>query len=135
VKGLLFRAAFSVMTEGERDGLRKAFQMASAEWSLRNIRSLVTWEGGRGWRNQSSRGRGAHDRGAAREQAELRRVCAEYPGEVTYRMSLLGAEEHDGVEFYELETGSSVLFEQSSIEREKVLYYTSSTFKAMSLKS
>jgi hypothetical protein len=40
LKGLLFWGAFSLMTEGERNGLRKVFQMASVEWSLRNIRSL-----------------------------------------------------------------------------------------------
>src|SRR5947209_9896330 len=108
LKGLLFRSAFSVMTEGERDELRKAFQMASVEWSLRNIRSL-------GFRPRQIIDVGAYVGGWARmaksifpeaevlmieaqhgKEAELRRVCAEYPGEVTYRMSLLGAEERDG---------------------------------------
>ena len=56
------------------------------------------------------------------KEAGLRRVCRDYPGDVACRISLLGAEERDDAEFYELETGSSVLFEQSTIERAKVRY-------------
>jgi FkbM family methyltransferase len=132
LKKFIFWGAFSVMTQGERDEL--SLQMASVEWSLRNIRSL-------GFRPRQIVDVGAYVGAWARmaksifpeaqvlmieaqqgKEAELRRVCAEYPGEVAYRMSLLGAEERDGVEFYEHEGGSSVLFEQSSIERKKVQY-------------
>jgi FkbM family methyltransferase len=134
LKDLFFKGAFSLMTENERDRTRQSFQMASVEWSLRNIKKL-------GFQPHRIVDVGAYVGGWTRlvkpifpeakilmieaqpqREADLRQVCREFPGEVTYRISLLGANHQERTGFYELETGSSVLFEQSSIERRKVEY-------------
>lgn len=134
VKRLLLRGGFSLMSESERDEVRKTFQMASVEWSLRNMRSLgfsphtivdVGAYVGNWTRMAKSIFPDAKvlmiEAQPVREQ-DLQRVCSEYHGEVIYRTQLLGPEAREQVEFYELETGSSVLFEQSSIARKKHYY-------------
>ncbi len=134
LKNLLFTGGFSLMSESERDSVRRSFQMASVEWSLRNIRSL-------GFQPQQIIDIGAYVGGwtrmvksifpdarvlmieAQRErEADLRQVCDEFAGSVGYHMSLLGATHQQHAAFYQLETGSSVLFEQSSIQRTRVEY-------------
>lgn len=135
VRQALLRGAFSIMPEGQRDEVRKSFQMASVEWSLRNIRAL-------GFRPGRVVDVGAYVGNWTRmaksifpeskvlmveaqpsKEPEMRRACAEHPpGEVSYRITLLGPEEREGVRFYELETGSSVLSEQSSIARTEATY-------------
>lgn len=134
LKNLFFTGAFSLMSERERDEARRTFQMASVEWSLRNIRSL-------GFQPHQIIDVGAYVGNWTRmvksifpdakvlmieaqrpKETDLRRVCDQFSGEVAYRMSLLGANHQEHVPFYELETGSSILFEQSSIERTKVDY-------------
>jgi FkbM family methyltransferase len=134
LKRLLLRGAFSLMSESERDRVRKAFQMASVEWSLRNIRALgfsptcivdVGAYVGNWTRMVKSIFANANVlmiEAQPGRQADLQRVCDEYPGQLMYRTSLLGAEARETVEFYELETGSSVLFEQSSITRKQHHY-------------
>jgi len=108
--------------------------MASVEWSLRNIAALGfqprrivdvgAYVGG--WTRMAKAifpGASVLMIEAQRErEGNLRRVCDEFNGSVTYRMSLLGATHRERAPFYQLETGSSVLFEQSSIERTKVEY-------------
>lgn len=138
LKHLLLRGGFSLMSESERDEVRKAFQMASIEWSLRNMKSL-------GFNPQRIVDVGAYvgkwtrmvksifpeakvlmiEAQSSRE-ADLQNVCNEYQGDVMFRKHLLGPEPRENVEFFELETGSSVLFEQSSIAR-KQKYYPMST--------
>ena len=122
------------MTESERDGVRQSFQMASVEWSLRHIKQL-------GFQPSQIIDVGAYVGGWTRmvksifpeanvlmieaqqqREADLQRVSTEFPGAVTYRIRLLGANHQERAGFYELETGSSVLFEQSSIARRKVEY-------------
>ena len=135
VRQALLRGAFSIMPEGQRDEVRKSFQMASVEWSLRNIRAL-------GFRPRRVVDVGAYVGNWTRmaksifpesrvlmieaqpsKEAEMQRACEEHPpGEVSYRITLLGPEEREGVRFYELETGSSVLSEQSSIARTEATY-------------
>jgi FkbM family methyltransferase len=134
IKNLLFTGGFSLMSESERDSVRLSFHMASVEWSLRKIKSL-------GFQPRQIVDVGAYVGDWTRKvksifpdarvlmieaqrerEGDLRRVCDEFTGEVAYRMSLLGATHQERVAFYQLETGSSVLFEQSTIERTKVEY-------------
>lgn len=135
VRRALLRGAFSLMPEAQQDETRRSFQMASVEWSLRNMRAL-------GFRPRRVVDVGAYVGNWTRmaksifpearvlmleaqpsKEPEMRRACDEYPpGEVSYRITLLGPEEREGVRFYELETGSSVLSEQSSIARTEVTY-------------
>jgi len=134
LKNLLFTGAFSLMSEAERDMARRSFHMASVEWSLRNIKAL-------GFQPRQIVDVGAYVGGWTRmvksifpearvlmieaqqgRETDLRQVCSEFSGEVVARMSLLGPNHRERESFYELETGSSVLFEQSSIERRKVDY-------------
>jgi FkbM family methyltransferase len=134
LKKLFFAGGFSLMSESERDVVRRSFHMASVEWSLRNIAAL-------GFKPRQIVDVGAYVGGwtrmvksifpearvlmieAQRErEGDLRRVCGEFAGSVDYRMSLLGPTHQERAAFYQLETGSSVLFEQSSIERTKVEY-------------
>jgi FkbM family methyltransferase len=130
----MLRGAFAFMAEPERDEVRRAFQMASVEWSFRNLRTL-------GFSPRRIVDVGAYVGGWTRmakaifpeaavmmveaqpsKEPELKRACAEYTGEVNYRLALLGPEEREGVRFYELETGSSVLAEQSSIARKEATH-------------
>ena len=135
VRQALLRGAFSIMPEGQRDEVRKSFQMASVEWSLRNIRALGFRPGrvvdvgayvGNWTRMAKSifpEARALMVEAQPSKEPEMKRTCAEYPpGEVSYRITLLGPEEREGVRFYELETGSSVLSEQSSIARTEATY-------------
>lgn len=138
LKALLFRVAWHGMTEEHQDRLRVTHQMASMEWSLRNIKAL-------GFSPRTIVDVGAYQgdwtqmvriifpqasilmvEAQASKEAVLKQVASEYPGEVDYTISLLGSEEMDDVPFYELETGSSVLPEQSDIKRE-VTHYSMQT--------
>lgn len=138
LKGLLFRGAFSIMAEEQRDQSRLTFQIASLERSLRSIKALgfsparivdVGAYAGEWTRMvkeifpeasvlmvEAQRGR----------ESQLKRVCELYGGEVSYRMSLLGAEEREQVTFHELEpgaeTGSSVLAARSNLKSTEIAY-------------
>ena len=50
----------------------------------------------------------------------LSSVAANHPDSVFYKIALLGAESKTSVNFYEMESGSSVLYEQSNVERQIV---------------
>lgn len=130
----LFRGGYALMSDRQRDETRRAFQIASVESSLRNMRAL-------GFRPAQIVDVGAYIGGwtkmvksifpeakvlmieaQTRRENDLRQVCAQFQGDVTYQISLLGAESRNRVQFYELETGSSVMFEQSSIPRSTAEY-------------
>jgi FkbM family methyltransferase len=122
------------MSDAERDEVRQTFHMTSMEWSLRNLRVL-------GFQPKCIVDVGAYVgnwtclvkkvfpdakvmmlEAQQSKEVELNRVCAMYGGDVSYRLCLLGAEPRERVEFYELETGSSVLAEQSSVPRRLTSY-------------
>lgn len=130
----LFTGAFSLMSTAERDFVRRNFQITSIEWSLRNLKSL-------GYKPRTIVDVGAYVGNWTRmaktifpdaevlmveaqvsKEPELKRVCSTYAGEVRYCMCLVGPEERQQVQFYELETGSSVMAERSSIPRREVRY-------------
>lgn len=60
------------------------------------------------------------------KRAQLERVCAELGPNVTFQNALLGADDGHPVEFVVMETGSSVLEEQSDYPRTKALVHTTS---------
>jgi len=47
----------------------------------------------------------------------LKQVKSMYSTSVDYRMSLLGARRQDGIQYFQMESGSSVLSEQSNVPR------------------
>ena len=142
LKGLLYRVAWHGMTEQHRDDLRVTHQMASMEWSLRNIKSL-------GFLPRNIIDVGAYHGDWTRmikaifpeahvlmveaqtsKEAILKQVVAEYPGKVSCSIGLLGPEKRESVPFYELETGSSVLPEQSDIKR-AIVHHSMQTLDQM----
>lgn len=129
LKESLFRKSFSIMSEQTQDRQILNYHMASMSWSLRNIRKL-------GFRPSNILDVGAYhgewtrlvkdifpesnvlmiEAQASKEQY-LEIVRSLYPNSVSYEIALLGSEKRAAAEFYEMESGSSVLYEQSNIER------------------
>jgi len=131
-KSRLFDATWRAMTDEARDTTRAKYQMASMEWSLKNIasqgflpRNIVdvgTYHGD--WTRMAKlvfpEAKILMVEAQPDKEAILRQVAAEYLGQVKYNISLLGPAACEEVEFYELETGSSVFAEQSGIRRQVV---------------
>jgi len=132
LRAAIFKGAFRLMPEWQRDQFRRTYEMASVECSLRNMRAL-------GFRPRRIVDVGAYVgdwtcmvkgifpdasvlmvEAQPSKQSQLLEVCEKYPGEVQCRMALLGPEACAGVRFYELETGSSVLWEQSNVARREI---------------
>ncbi len=135
LKGFLHRVSFSTMSDAQKDFVCFQSEKASLEASLRQLRSL-------GFQPKTILDVGAFQgawtqavkkifpaakvlmvEAQAAKSVFLERVAGLYPGEVQYEITLLGPAHQENVAFYELETGSSVLPEQSSVSRE-VGYYT-----------
>ncbi len=133
-KDVLFRASLSAMSASHKDDICVRYEMASVEVSLRRLRALgfrpaniVDVGAFQGTWTQMVKGIFPDaavlmiEAQPAKEQI-LETVSAQYNGEVDYKISLLGPEARDDVPFFELQTGSSILPEQSSIQREVKRY-------------
>lgn len=128
-KESLFRETFKIMSEDMKDSQRKLFQMASMEWSFRNLKKL-------GFSPKIIIDIGAYKGGwteiaksifpdayvfmieaQSSKEEYLKQVQQKYPHSVDCIISLLGAQSQKPAKFYEMETGSSVLEEQSTFCR------------------
>lgn len=128
---------FSEMCSLEANRLeRKHMEMVSMEWSLKNmeragfhphyILDVGAYEGQ--WTGMA---KGIFPQAnflmiePQEAKAEyLRRVADRFSGSVSYSLSLLGAESGKKIPFYEMESGSSVLWEESSFPRREVIKET-----------
>ena len=133
LKQALFRGAFATLTEDAKHRLIAKRQIASMEWSLRNIKLL-------GFEPAQIIDVGAYNgdwtkmvktiypkakvlmvEAQTAKDATLKQVCAAYGNTVAYQIQLLGAESGKSVTFYEYDpsagTGSSVFQDRSTIAR------------------
>jgi FkbM family methyltransferase len=129
LKERLFRFSITLMDDEQRDELRREYQIASMESSFRNLRRA-------GFRPRGVIDVGAYTGDWTRfvksifpdavvlmveaqpsKESPLAATAAAFPGTVSYEIALLGPENRSDVPFFELETGSSVLEEQSGIAR------------------
>lgn len=62
----------------------------------------------------------------------LRAVAARHEGQIEFTLNLVGASPKEAVEFYEMETGSSVLHENCNADRKKVVRPMSTVDKLIS---
>lgn len=134
IKNFLIRIGFFLMTEDQRDIFRLSFQMASIDWSLKNLRLLGFNPGNiidigayvGNWTRLAKKTFPESNILMIEAQPDkiqsLEKVITEFPGTIMCKNCLLGPEKRDGVSFFLLETGSSVLYEQSDFSREKVTY-------------
>jgi FkbM family methyltransferase len=133
LKEIIFRWSLAVMRPDHRDDVGLRYQMASMEWSLANLARL-------GFRPRQIIDVGAYhgdwtrmikeifpDAEVLMVEAQPNRasyldgVVASLGRGVRYVTTLLGAERRSDVPFYELETGSSVFPEQTSLKLEMSL--------------
>lgn len=134
LKNLLFRASFSIMSGAQKDAVCFQSEIASMEASLRQLRvlgfqprTIVDVGAFQGVWTQTVKkifpaARVLMVEAQVAKSPILDQVAARYSGEVDYEIALLGPRYQEDVAFYELETGSSVLPEQSRINR-KVGHY------------
>lgn len=130
IKRTAMQVGFGTMSPGARSEAVVRWQMASMDWSLRNLyragfrpRCIVDVGAGSGSWTEAAE---AIFRDAtflmieARpEQRELlEAVCAKDPRRFSFASTLLGAEAREEVEFAQMSTGSSVFEEQSDIPRQ-----------------
>lgn len=129
IKRQMIGFGVQMMHMDEQDQFRKDYQIPNVERSLRNMKRA-------GFAPQRIVDVGAYVGDWARmtrgvfPASEIHMVEAQPSNEehlkavhgTTYDITLLGAEEKDSVEFFVLETGSSVLPEQSSINRDVQTY-------------
>lgn len=116
------------MNQKQKNNISVWYQMASMEWSLRNMKRL-------GFAPRNIVDVGAYqgewtamakaifpDANVLMIEAQsskkkiLEEVCLRYINTASYAICLLGAEARKGVAFHEMETGSSVLREKSNIK-------------------
>lgn len=126
---LLFRAAFALMPLDQKDKVRRFFHIASLDTSLRNMKRLgfnpVTivdvgaYEGN--WtlliKNLFPDSKVLMIEAQPEKDAILQSVKLRFPQDVIYDIAVLGAEDGKEIVFFELETGSSVLEENSEVPR------------------
>lgn len=128
VRRLIFRAAFSIMPDNQKDDIRREFHIASLECSLRNMKKL-------GFHPQRIVDIGAYVGGwtlmvtrifpsaqflmiEAQESKRgvLEGIAKQLP-DAACKIALLGPTDRAPVSFFELETGSSVFDEESNVRR------------------
>lgn len=131
-KEMLFRGAIAVMREPQRDEIFAKYGVASHERTLRQMQrlgfdpSLVldigAYEGH--WTRML---KGIFPKAhvlmldAQREkESYLETVRRQFESTVDYKIALLGAEPNDRAVFFQMETGSSVLPEQSAVARKRL---------------
>ena len=138
IKEILFRGSFSIMEETTQDYQRERYQMASMEWSLRQLKRC-------GYTPDAILDIGAY-KGAwtkltrsifpeskilmieAQEERKniLHQICQESPGETSYIISALSSENKENVPFFRTQggkddtTGSSLFAEKSNVPRTEV---------------
>jgi FkbM family methyltransferase len=135
VKRRLVNFGVNTMSAGDFDSFTQLYQVPSMEWSLRNMRRLgfaphvvvdvgaYTGE----WTRMAKRIFAESTyvymlEGQPAKGAALQQVAEEFPGQVSYDIAVLGPEMRSAVPFFELETGSGVLEEQSSVTRRAKTY-------------
>jgi FkbM family methyltransferase len=125
-----FRYGYSLAPELREEHARSHFQVASVEWSLRNLGRL-------GFRPEAIVDVGAYVgdwtrlvkgvfpasrvlmvEGQPSKELALEAAKAEFPGSVDYRVALLSSTAGKEVVFHELEQGSSVYEEKSRFPRQ-----------------
>lgn len=128
-KERLLRGTLAVMNESQRDDVSRRFGIASMEGSLRQLARLGLQPGAivdvgayQGEWTEMARAifPAAHILMLEAQSAKepwLQQVQRRHPQHVAYRLALLGPEAREAVPFFELETGSSVLEEQSHVPR------------------
>ncbi|HUR00477.1 MAG TPA: FkbM family methyltransferase [Gemmatimonadaceae bacterium] len=129
IREIFARGAFASMTDAERDDLRTKWNIVSMEWSLRQLHRL-------GFRPRGIVDVGAYEGEWARmahaafptapilmieAQQRMSPVLAAVTSDLgpllSHHTGLLGATSGESHEFFEMETGSSVLAERSSVAR------------------
>lgn len=116
----------------ERQRANWFYNMTSMKWTLQNIKrcgkelnqiiDVGAYEGE--WTEEVIRifpnAKSLMVEGQPTKEPLLQSVANRYPAQVNYAITLVGASPNDAVEFYEMETGSSVLYEQCDANRKKV---------------
>jgi FkbM family methyltransferase len=130
IKRAAMHAAFGTMSSAARNETVVRWQMASMDWSLRNLfragftpRSIVDIGAGSGSWTEAAEGifRDASFlmiEARPEQRALLETVCAKDPGRFSFASILLGAEARPEVEFAQMSTGSSVFEERSDVPRQ-----------------
>ncbi len=128
LRNALLRAAFASMPEAEKDSTRVQWRIPSMEWSLRRL-SRLGFNPHRIVDVGAFQGDWARIARVAFPEARIVMIEAQQAmeaaladaatevGNAQFVIALLGAESGKTVQFFELETGSSVLQERSNVSR------------------
>jgi FkbM family methyltransferase len=133
-KEKIFGSTLCMMSADLRQSVFPKHQIASMEWSLRNLKrvgfvpaTVVDVGADHGdWTRMVKRifpnARVLMVEARPEKEQALRAVVSDHPGAVTANIQLLGPERRESMTFYDVEGGSSIYPEQSSVRQRVVTY-------------